>query len=251
MKEGYIIKPFSIIRDKNLTPTEADFLCLISGLANSTGCTASNNYFAKVFGVSRQRVVEVISNLKRKKFIRTKEIKAGRKTVRRIIEITDDNRKKILPTGRKNFREQLERKPDKVRKKSHTHILKGYIKDNNKEEEPLSFCSSFRDYWNSKSNLPKIKILTEQRKRKIEIRMKERLFAENWKVIIDKLSVSKFCTGNNERGWRADADWVIKDGTNYVKVLEGKYDNAKSSAEAAVQRARRLDRMREGEQDNR
>jgi len=31
--------------------------------------------------------------------------------------------------------------------------------------------------------------------------------------------------GENDRQWVADFDWIIKNDTNWVKVMEGKYDN--------------------------
>ena len=40
-----------------------------------------------------------------------------------------------------------------------------------------------------------------------------------------KVQASDFCKGENERGWQADFDWLIKNDNNMVKVLEGKYDN--------------------------
>lgn len=83
----------------------------------------------------------------------------------------------------------------------------------------------FIAYWNSKKNLPKIKAFTEQRKKKLRIRLKEKLFAESWRQAIDRISASKFCIGQNDRGWRADIDFLLDNDTNYAKVLEGKYDN--------------------------
>ena len=40
-----------------------------------------------------------------------------------------------------------------------------------------------------------------------------------------KVEASNFCKGENDRGWRADFDWLIKNDHNIIKVLEGKYDN--------------------------
>ena len=75
-------------------------------------------------------------------------------------------------------------------------------------------------YWNSKKNLPKVNAITSTRKRQLNIRLKEEPFNTNWKNIIDKLSLSEFHTGKNERGWRANIDWLLKNDTNYIKILE-------------------------------
>ena len=56
--------------------------------------------------------------------------------------------------------------------------------------------------------------------------MREPAFADNWPEIITKVAESAFCTGHNDRGWEADIDWLLENDENYVKVLEGKYDDA-------------------------
>ena len=39
-----------------------------------------------------------------------------------------------------------------------------------------------------------------------------------------RAQASSFCTGQNDRHWKADFDWLLNE-NNLVKVLEGKYDN--------------------------
>ncbi|AQT68054.1 hypothetical protein STSP2_01209 [Anaerohalosphaera lusitana] len=98
-------------------------------------------------------------------------------------------------------------------------------------EEEEEECSSgvrpveFMDYWNAKDNLPRIRAFSDQRRSKFKARMAEGLFAENWQELIDMVSGSSFLTGKNDRNWRADIDWLLKNSTNYAKVLEGKYNN--------------------------
>ena len=48
---------------------------------------------------------------------------------------------------------------------------------------------------------------------------------ETIKMCFEKINASAFCTGNNDRGWKADFDWFFTNGNNWVKVSEGKYDN--------------------------
>ena len=42
--------------------------------------------------------------------------------------------------------------------------------------------------------------------------------------VFRKAQESSFCTGLNDRHWKADFDWLLNE-SNLVKVLEGKYDN--------------------------
>jgi len=102
----------------------------------------------------------------------------------------------------------------------------------NTTEKELS-PKAIQEYWNSKDNLPRIRSMTDSRKNKLKTRLMEDDFAENWKMIIDKIAASSFCTGGNNRRWKADIDWLLANSTNYIKVLEGKYDNSKAGEASA------------------
>jgi hypothetical protein len=82
--------------------------------------------------------------------------------------------------------------------------------------EPTEFAA----YWNQHSSLPGIQNMNPSRVRQLKTRAKEATFAENWKAIIRKLSESTFHTGNNDREWKATVDWILKNDTNYMKILE-------------------------------
>jgi hypothetical protein len=62
--------------------------------------------------------------------------------------------------------------------------------------------------------------------------MSEKQFMENLPLLVEKVAASDFLCGYNDRQWRADIDWLLKNDTNYVKVLEGRYDNKSQSATA-------------------
>jgi DNA replication protein DnaD len=79
------------------------------------------------------------------------------------------------------------------------------------------------EYWNKKTKLNKIKILSEKRKATVRTRIKEH-GKDFFKEVVDKASESNFLNGENDRGWKADFDWIMRP-TNFVKILEGNYDN--------------------------
>lgn len=71
--------------------------------------------------------------------------------------------------------------------------------------------------------LPKVAKLSDQRKKHISARFKE----FNYDVLIDvlkKAGKSEFLSGKNDRAWKADIDWIFNP-TNFLKIMEGKYDN--------------------------
>ena len=82
--------------------------------------------------------------------------------------------------------------------------------------------------------------------------MEEPMFADDWKLIIDKLDGSKFHTGQNESGWKATVDWIIKNDTNYAKILESAKETSSEKAKLADQklRAEQQGKLRKFKEDN-
>ena len=80
------------------------------------------------------------------------------------------------------------------------------------------------------SSMGMIHKLTDSRKKKIRVRALEieKSFGD-YLVIFEKIfnlmADSSFMNGNNDRGWKPSFDWIIENDKNYVKVLEGKYNN--------------------------
>lgn len=75
-------------------------------------------------------------------------------------------------------------------------------------------------------SLPKVLKLSDKRKSKIRIRFEE--MGQDYQVlqeVFEKAEASHFLRGDNNRGWKADFDWIFTNGQNWVKILEGKYDN--------------------------
>lgn len=75
-------------------------------------------------------------------------------------------------------------------------------------------------------SFPKVLKLSDKRKAKVRIRFEEMSFSyETLQEVFDRCEASHFMRGDNARGWRADFDWIFANAQNWVKVLEGKYDN--------------------------
>lgn len=78
--------------------------------------------------------------------------------------------------------------------------------------------------WNQHvQKLSKVKETSEKRNQKIQ-RVWSVRTPEKWVEALKKIADSKFCHGDNERGWKADFDWILQDDV-YFKIMEGKYDN--------------------------
>lgn len=75
-------------------------------------------------------------------------------------------------------------------------------------------------------NLPKIKALTEKRKTAIRKFAKE-FSLDDFKDICVNANNSNFLIGNNDRGWKADFDFLLRT-DKAVAILEGKFNDHKA-----------------------
>ena len=86
-------------------------------------------------------------------------------------------------------------------------------------------------YWNSAMEgrvISKLKQITEKRAKFIKIRLSNFTPEDLFKVI-DKAAISDFLNGRvGTRGWIANFDWIFGNESNFIKVLEGRYDNVSS-----------------------
>lgn len=74
------------------------------------------------------------------------------------------------------------------------------------------------------TSLPKVVRLTDKRRRAVRLIYDKGYTPEQLDEVFRKAQASSFCTGQNDRHWKADFDWLLNE-SNLVKVLEGKYDN--------------------------
>jgi hypothetical protein len=121
-----------------------------------------------------------------------------------------------------------------------TYINKTIIKENTTmskqdfdtevtSKEVASFVSLYR------SILPMLRQplqkVTMRRRNKIVTRLKEMGGLKTAEEVFRRIAASDFMTGRikgaNGSSWKPDIDWIIANDTNWVKVLEGKYDNKK------------------------
>ena len=72
-------------------------------------------------------------------------------------------------------------------------------------------------------SLPKVRDLTDQRKRAIKARIMEGNTAEDFRAVFAKVQASSFLTGKNG-GWKCGFDWILKP-ANWQKIKEGNYDD--------------------------
>jgi hypothetical protein len=89
-----------------------------------------------------------------------------------------------------------------------------------RSDPPSKLISIWNDHC---GELQKVRKSNPTRDRKIKA-LFNKLSELEWIEVIKKLAASNFCNGKNDRGWKADFDFLLKPET-YSRTLEGRYDN--------------------------
>lgn len=121
-------------------------------------------------------------------------------------------------------------------------------KKKEKEEDTVVSSKKVRDEidfdyiieaWNAnaKRSIPKVRALSQERKEKIKLRIAEmggwEKAKETMAICFQKIGDSDFCSGANGK-WAANIDWFFKNAQNWLKVLEGNYDNRQEKSQLEV-----------------
>jgi len=106
------------------------------------------------------------------------------------------------------------------------------------EENDKINCQQIVDLFNKIcTDLPKVKILSSTRINTIKKRMEDLKTIEDWRKFFERVHASDFLNNRTGEGWRADFDWCLKS-SNFIRIIEGKYDNIKNSDDVAEQAAK-------------
>jgi hypothetical protein len=93
--------------------------------------------------------------------------------------------------------------------------------------------------WNMITNVSRCSVVTKKRQQTVRARMADEFWRANWREAMQRVAGSAFCTGTNDRDWRANFDWFLRPET-VARLIEGAYDgivNVDSGRSVTVQRA--------------
>lgn len=96
------------------------------------------------------------------------------------------------------------------------------------EESGIDFDLIVAKFNSICTSLPKVQKLTPGRKNKVKSRIKEmKGDMQTLEAVFSKIQASDFCCGRGNSKWKASFDWIFDNDKNWVKVIEGNYDNDK------------------------
>lgn len=81
------------------------------------------------------------------------------------------------------------------------------------------------------TSLPRVVKVSSSRERAIKARLNGGYTLNDFKTCFTNAQSSAFLCGQNNRGWKADFDWLISD-TNICKVIEGRYNDGQPKCSA-------------------
>ena len=92
------------------------------------------------------------------------------------------------------------------------------------DDAPLTVSELVED-WNllaTELGLPKVAVMSDARRRRAQTRL--RLFpeVEVWQKAFASIRASPHCRGENNRGWKADFDFLLQD-KSFARLVEGSY----------------------------
>ena len=205
--------PQDLARRRDINGTDKVMLAVIVDRMGRNGVSWPGvRQIAKDAGVSVPTVLESIRRLEKVSLLTREKRKNGQSNLYRI---TEKSAQETLAV--KNIKRS--RKFNSGVKDSLPEALKK-LELNQTDQLNQTKEEEFMSLWNSQTTLPKIQTFTRQRKQKFQARMKEPVFRDHRLAIVRKLAASPFHTGQNDRGWQADVDWILKNDTNYMKIFE-------------------------------
>jgi 5-methylcytosine-specific restriction endonuclease McrA len=86
---------------------------------------------------------------------------------------------------------------------------------------PADLLESWNEFA-SAHGLPKALKLTKTRLAHAKARLREYPRPEDWELAYSKLGQSKFCKGENNRGWKASFDFILSE-RSLTNIMEGQY----------------------------
>lgn len=187
-----------------------------------TEFTASNLILQQITGLSRSSLADAKNKLKQRgliEYIPGKPRQAGMFKMLSICHILDE-----LPD---KFRTSSRTSSGRV---AGTLINRNKNTNENREEaeEARAPGIPYQKIVNLYNDLcPKMNRcmkVSDARERAVKARYSSGYALEDFEKLFRLAGESRFLNGGNERNWRADFDWLVRD-ANMAKVLEGKYAN--------------------------
>lgn len=114
-----------------------------------------------------------------------------------------------------------EKEEDKEKDKRKDKSKTGFLKHSKQDEFKVDGLIDL--YINTCTKLPKVRAMTDARKSNAE-KIYKKYGLDAIKEVFEIANNSPFLTGDNDRGWKASFDFIMRE-DKFVAILEGKYNS--------------------------
>lgn len=203
--------PKEIWLNKELTLLEKIIYIEIDSLDNEDNCIAGNDYFADFCNCSESKVTKAIKKLQELNMIEVISFD-GRHRKIRVVKSTRQSSKKYEADSQKVRANNISN--NKTNNKSISKDI------DNKEVEWF-----LKNYHETCVSLPRVMKLSDKRRKAI-LKILNKFSKDDILDCFDRIEESDFLIGNNDRGWKADIDFILRE-DKFINILEGKYGGKK------------------------
>lgn len=220
------VRVMSLVWDTDLPPSEKLVLLALADAANDEGhCWPSATTIARKSGQGERTVRRAIQSLIEKKHL-TQQQRSGTSAVYTLHPCQSGTpaRAAPLPARHDPLPERQGTPARAAPKPSKNH--KQPSGDMSADADPPVSKKEILEAWQSRMvplGFPAVLKMTSQRERQLSARLRDSNLDE-WMRAFDALERSAFCRGENDRGWRADFDFLLQP-KSFTRLIEGAYDH--------------------------
>lgn len=232
-KSYYAVIPAYVRYDEELTPNAKLLYGEITALCNEKGyCWANNSYFGNLYGVSNRTIARWISSLENKGYVKVALIyEEGTKEVKeRRIYMVDPVDKNVMTYGQNCHKGDDKNVMDNNTLLNTTMNTTNDIEssdDDSRSNNKTFYKEIVQAYNDICISLPKVRMLSDKRKRILKATFSKVGDVEKFIEVFKKAEISDFLSGRNGKWNGCNFDWLINY-NNFIKVIEGTYDNRDS-----------------------
>jgi len=225
-----------------LSSSEKFVLVKLADNANDEGeCWPSLDYIARHTSLSRPTVVKVIKKLEEIGVLEVTREKLGKVNLPNRYRLRDGDtalpvvkplnhggKATLLGGSKATLPEPSPLEPSLNRK------------EGNGADAPLPSSDADKAFrnWNrvaEQAGLPIARTLTADRRKRLNARLADIGGLAEWNAALENLLDSEFCCGKNDRGWKADFDFLLQP-KSLNRLLEGSYNYEQADGKAQFER---------------
>jgi hypothetical protein len=213
-------------------------LLALANYANEAGEAYPSNAAIADFGdMNPKTAIAAIDRLEEMELIADTGKRCGRSGQIKVYKLnlesipkTEASQKRKHP---KNGNKDSQKREGEDSQKRVTDTVRDTVKNQSKVKSPPSddaplTVSELVEDWNSfaeVNGLPRVLVLSDARRKKAASRLKRYPDIRLWQRAFANIRGSPFCLGQNDRGWKADFDFLLQD-KSFSRLIEGSYGQA-------------------------